>query len=221
MKASNEGKLLEIIEAFDRAGFLKDVVLIGSWCLSFYSLLLPSFDPNVRTTDVDFYVPNSRTAHASCLVSALREIDYDHLQDSMTSKSRFVSPEGFEVEFLVKLNREGLSCVRLGNSGIYAESLSYLDIYSGNCVQLSWFGHCIKIASPSAFVMQKILIHDKRGSKAEKDADAIKNVLKSIVLSKEHTDKFLVLFNSLPKKWQRIIREYVLKENCPFPGRKQ
>ncbi len=36
----------------------------------------------------------------------------------MTNKSRFVSPDGFEVEFLAKLNRDGFSCVRLGSSGI-------------------------------------------------------------------------------------------------------
>ena len=64
-----ENKLLEIVEAFDEAGFLKDVILIGSWCLSFYSSIFEGFMPNIRTTDIDFYVPDSRRANAKAVPS--------------------------------------------------------------------------------------------------------------------------------------------------------
>ena len=70
----------------------------------------------------------------------------------MTSKSRFVSSEGFEVEFLAKLNREGLSCVRLESSGIFAESLSYVELFGSNYIEVERNGIVVKVASPTAYL---------------------------------------------------------------------
>ncbi len=56
MAIENESKLNEVIKAFSDAGFIDDVVLIGSWCLSFYNDLFEGFMPSVRTTDIDFYM---------------------------------------------------------------------------------------------------------------------------------------------------------------------
>lgn len=219
MRIENEEKLDQIIQAFSEAGFLDDVILIGSWCLPFYAEILEGFTPTVRTTDIDFYVPDSKRANAENLSSRLKEINYDHFQDTMTSKSRFVSPEGFEIEFLAKLNREGLSCVRLGASGIYAESLSYVDIYGANYIEAKRGGLSFKVASPSAFAIQKILINDKRGAKAEKDAEAIDYVLLFIKASKKSGIEFYSLFDSLPKKWQKKILDYVKRRNVTLPPR--
>lgn len=99
MAIENESKLNEVIKAFSDAGFIDDVVLIGSWCLSFYNEIFEGFMPSVRTTDIDFYVPDSKRANASALSDSLQAINYDHFQDCLTNKSRFVSPDGFEIEF--------------------------------------------------------------------------------------------------------------------------
>lgn len=145
--------LRRILRAFSDAGFINDVVLIGSWCLYFYADIFEGFIPSVRTTYIDFYVPNSKTANAKNLSLQLKAMNYDHFQDTITNKSRFVSPGGFEIEFLARLNRDGLSCVRLGSSGVFAESLSYLDLYNTNYLEIEKWGLCFKIASPSSFVI--------------------------------------------------------------------
>ena len=85
MAIDNEGKLYQIIKAFSDAGFLKDVILIGSWCLSFYVDIFENFVPSIRTTDIDFYIPDSKRANASGVSGYLKEINYDHFQDTMTS----------------------------------------------------------------------------------------------------------------------------------------
>ena len=54
MAIENENKLNEVIKAFADAGFIDDVVLIGSWCLGFYAEIFEGFTPSVRTTDIDF-----------------------------------------------------------------------------------------------------------------------------------------------------------------------
>lgn len=219
MAVENENKLSEIIQAFADAGFINDVILIGSWCLSFYVEVFEGFVPSVRTTDIDFYVPDSKRANAADLSERLKSINYDHFQDSMTSKSRFVSPEGFEVEFLAKLNREGLSCVRLGSSGIFAESLSYVDLFGSNYIEVKRNGILVKVASPSAFAIQKILINDRRGNKAEKDSQAIDYVLSFINASTKSCAEFYELFDKLPRKWRKTIEEYCKRRGINLPRR--
>lgn len=218
MAIENENKLNEIIQAFSDAGFIDDVILIGSWCLSFYVEIFEGFEPTVRTTDIDFYVPDSKRANATDLSERLRSINYDHFQDSMTSKSRFVSPEGFEIEFLAKLNRKGLSCVRLGTSGIFAESLSYVELF-GNYIEIKRNGIMVKVASPSAFVIQKILINDRRGNKAEKDSQAIDYVLPFINASHKSRLEFYELFDKLPRKWKKTIEDYCNRRDVALPCR--
>ena len=219
MAVENENKLSEIIQAFADAGFINDVILIGSWCLSFYVKVFEGFVPSVRTTDIDFYVPDSKRANAADLSERLKSINYDHFQDSMTSKSRFVSPEGFEVEFLAKLNREGLSCVRLGTSGIFAESLSYVELFGSNYIEVKRNGILVKVASPSAFAIQKILINDRRGNKAEKDSQAIDYVLSFINASTKSCAEFYELFDKLPRKWRKTIEEYCRMRGINLPRR--
>ena len=47
MAIENENKLNEVIKAFADAGFIDDVVLIGSWCLGFYAEIFEGFTPSV------------------------------------------------------------------------------------------------------------------------------------------------------------------------------
>ena len=187
--------------------------------LAFYAEIFEGFAPSVRTTDIDFYVPDSKRANASSLCSQLRVLNYDHFQDCLTSKSRFVSPDGFEIEFLAKLNKEGLSCVRLGSSGVFAESLSYVDIFGSNYIELIRDGIKIKVASPSAFAIQKILINGRRGAKAEKDAQAIDYVLLFIGASYKSREEFYELFDKLPRKWKKTVEEYAKRRGIQLPQR--
>ena len=219
MAIENEKELDSILGAFDRAGFLPDVILIGSWCLSFYTRLFRGFDPSIRTTDIDFYVPDAKSANAALVSDNLHEINYDHFQDTLTHKSRFVSPHGFEVEFLARLNRDGLSCVRIGKSGIFAESISYVDIFGTNFIEVEWNGKKVKVASPSAYAIQKMLINDRRKEKAEKDAASIDYVLSFIRGSRKSSEDFYELFDRLPKKWQREIAKYLNRRKQEFPQR--
>ena len=117
----NEKHLRDILSVLHEEGVLNNVILIGSWCLLFFKYLFNDYNPTVRTTDIDFYVPDVKSFKTKYgLVDSLKEINYDIIQDALTHKSSFISPDGFELEFLTKLNRYQLACVKLGNTGIYA-----------------------------------------------------------------------------------------------------
>lgn len=216
----NENKLVEILKALNRDGMLSNIVLIGSWCLEFYKDIFEGFKPLVRTTDIDFYVPSAqKTFVDGDVIGSLKELNYDHIQDTMTNKSKFISSDGFEIEFLTKLNREGLSCVRVGNTGIYAESLSYVEIYSSHYVEIEKAGCKVKVASPASFVIQKVLINDRRGAKADKDKQAIGYVLSFIPASKKASREFWEIMDSLPKKWEKKVELFVSQNNMKLPSR--
>lgn len=202
----NEKQLKAILTVLDEEGVLKNLILIGSWCLLFYKNIFENFDPLVRTTDIDFYVPDVKAVkEKNGLINSLKEINYDLVHDSLTSKSTFISPDGFELEFLTKLNRSQLSCVKLGNTGIYAESLSYIELFTGNYIEVDYHGIIVKLASPSSFVLQKLLINENRKNKKEKDINAVKHVLTFIKASRKYNQELASLYNSLPNKWKRKI----------------
>lgn len=206
---SNENHLKEILSALDKDNILKDTILIGSWSLLFYDRIFLDFEPEVRTTDLDFYVPNAKAIVSNGgLTDTLKELNYEMIMDSLTSKTTFASVDGFELEFLTKLNREGLACVKLGNTGIYAESLSYVEIFTGNYIEIEYEGMNVKVASPASYILQKLLINDKRPLvKREKDIQSIKKVLFYVKASSKSFEELKTLYESLPKTWKRKINK--------------
>ena len=189
----NETQLKEIIKVLDKEGILKDVILIGSWCPLFYKYLFDNFTPMVRTTDVDFFVPNSKSfVEKDSVIKSLEHIKY---------------------EFLTRLNRKYLNCVELGHTGIFAESISNLDIFISNFIEVDYQGIQVKIASPASYVLQKLLIAQKRGEKIEKDIESVKVILGYIVMSKKYLDELNSLYLSLPKKWKKTIKENAKKND--------
>jgi hypothetical protein len=205
------------LKTFEEIGLLKNIILIGSWCLVFYQLIFEGFRPQVRTTDIDFYVPDAQYAEPGDATTSLKRLNYDHIRDTLTNKSTFISPDGFEIEFLTNLNKDGLSAVRLGSSEIYAESLSYLGIYSTHYVELTYFGIRVKVASPAAFVIQKILINERRGSKTEKDKEAILYVATFVGSSRKTVEDFQILFGELPRKWKAKVLLFFKSNDVNLP----
>ena len=204
----NESRLLEILQILEKEKILKDVILIGSWCTFLYKTIFDDFHPIIRTLDIDFYVPDSkRVREKENVILSLKSLNYSILQDCLTNKTTFIYPAGFELEFITKLNRKGQPCVELGNTNIYAESISYVDIFSYNYVEVDYKGIIVKVASPSSYIIQKLLINDLRKDKAEKDLLSIKQVLSYVQTSKKYTSELQSLFTSLPKKWRNKIEK--------------
>ena len=216
---NNEKELKEILSVLNKEGILTNTILIGSWCLLFYKYVFEHFEPTVRTTDIDFFVPNPKAIkEKNGLINSLKEINYDLVRDTLTNKSTFISPDGFELEFLTKLNRSNLVCVKLGNTNVYAESISYLDIFVGNYIEVNFESINLKVASPSSYVLQKLLINEQRKAKSEKDMESIKNVLLYIGASRKFKNELKNLFDSLPRKWQKEILKTAKRNNIDLIG---
>lgn len=210
----NEEQIREILSVLDREGIIKNVILIGSWCLLFYKSVFEDFDVTVRTRDIDFFVPNPRSIkEKDNLIGSLKSINFDIIKDTLTSKSTFVTPAGFSLEFLTKLTRDQVACVKLGDTDVFAESISYVDIFIGNYIEVDYCGMKIKVASPASYVLQKLLINDKRKEKKATDIESIKQVLQYLNASNKYKEEFDSLFESLPKKWKKTILDNAKNNN--------
>ncbi|MBR0439582.1 MAG: hypothetical protein IJK27_02320 [Bacilli bacterium] len=206
----NEQKMKEILQVLNDEGILSNVIIIGSWSLFFYKEIFENFSPMVRTRDIDFYVPSPKQIkERDNVIASLKSLNYDFIRDTLTHKSTFISPDDFELEFLTKLNKDNLACVKLGNTNIYAESISYVEIFSNNYVEILYQGIKVKVASPASYVLQKLLINNKRKDKKEKDIESVRHVLNYINGSRKYSEELKTLFESLPKTWKKKIKSIV------------
>lgn len=58
----NQYKVLdEVLQKYDNEGLLKNIVIIGSWCIYFYKYYFKNIDykSSGRTTDIDLLIINS------------------------------------------------------------------------------------------------------------------------------------------------------------------
>ena len=95
----NNNDLMSVLKILDDEGILKDAILIGSWSLIFYQEIFENFSPLIRTTDIDFYIPNvKKIKEKNNLIGSFKINNYDIVHDSLTNKSTFISPDGFEID---------------------------------------------------------------------------------------------------------------------------
>lgn len=208
----NEQHLKQTLRVLAEENVLQNVVIIGSWCLLFYKHVFDDFSPLIMTFDIDFFVPNPKSIKEKTgLIKSLKEINFDVIRDTLTNKSIFISPEGFELEFLTKVNRDQLTCVKLGNTGIYAETLSYVDYFYSDYIVVEYDDLKVNVASPASYVLQKLLINKDRKDKREKDIESIRHVLEYIKASKKYYTEMRNLYNSLPRKWKNTIDKTALE----------
>lgn len=159
-------------------------------------------------------MPNPKSIHErDNVINSFKKINYDVIYDALSNKTKFISPDGFSIEFLTKLNRNNLNVVELGKTKIYAESLSYVDIFGTNYIEICYNSLIVKVIHPAIYVFQKLLISDQRKDKADKDILSITELMKFINKSKNYSNELKVLFNNLPKSWKNKITKTIINNN--------
>lgn len=218
MNKNYEEELQDIIKAFGESAILENIIIIGSWATYFYVKIFEGFIPSIRTLDVDCYVPMVKNISVKKSVKeTLKPINYEQIFDTGTEKSKFVSPNGFEIEFLTKFRREQCAIVKIDSMGVNAEQLGNLDIFDNGYIEVDFEGYSVKVASPSAYVMQKILISKKRSiEKYSKDLESLLLVYEEIRKNELHMSEFIRLVNSLGKRTRKKYNDYVINNNLKF-----
>jgi len=199
----------EILRRFHNIGVLKDVVLIGSWCIPLYKkyYLKGSIIPPLRTMDIDFFVPEPKLIKSS--------VDIPDILKDLGFVVDFVGKQGYIrllhpdliVEFLVQEQGRGSDKpYPLPSLGLNAQPLRFLNLLCEKIIKINIERIIISIPHPAWFAIHKLIVTQRRkkAEKADKDltvAIALLHDLKNMKQSK----LILEAYNSVSKKWQAKI----------------
>lgn len=190
---------------------LKYVVVIGSWAEYLYaqSGVLPGFQSKLRTLDIDFLIKNMRRPATSKSISTIaKDEGYTIDNDVLTGTTKIYTPGLMEIEFIIGQKGKGEELTVSTNLGVNAQALRHMDILSSNCIIIEIFKCSITIPSPEAYVAHKIIINKDRGKKAEKDMQAILDII-----SYMDKAKFWNISDSLTMKEQKEIKMFIKTNN--------
>lgn len=205
----------KVLQSFQDAGILQELILIGSWCLYFYQEYFSNagFVPLIRTRDIDFLVPTP--------VKIKNNVDVAKLLEKEGFIVTFSGDQGYMklmhpdliVEFLVPEKGRGSDkAYPLPQLGMNAQPLRFLDYLVDHTISIEMEGLAIRVPHPTAFSLHKLLISTRRKTDAKllKEQREAFHVMDALV-EKGEEETLKDMFRKLPVKWQKKIMDALRK----------
>ena len=204
-------KLLSaVLKELQKKDVLDGLIIVGSWCQYYYRIL---FDnaleiPLLRTTDIDFLVPNpSRFKNKVDVSDLLNLLGFDSDFDYSTGLVKYVHPD-LEIQFLTPaLGRVKDTPYEIKKLNINAEGLTYMKMLQDYKFNMTHNSVRIWLPEPEAYSLHKILISHKRKNTAKKEKDlvAAKSIGELCLEYETHKEGLKNIYDHMPKKWQRTV----------------
>ena len=209
-------EFLRFIKLLSDNNVLKDVIVVGSWAEFVYAEagILPGFEANIRTLDIDFLLRNMRRpVPPKSIPSLAKEAGYIVQNDILDGTTKILDKEGLEIEFLINSIGAGTESTLSTNLGVTAQALRHLDIILKNTFAVDYIGFDISVPIPEAYVIHKMAINSSRKGKQEKDRLAIINLFPH--LSEE---RFKTIYQSLSKSEKAEVDSFISnnEKDCVF-----
>jgi len=222
MQEKNADLFLNVIKSLDKAGALKELVLIGSWCLLFYKELFKNSPliPAVRTMDMDLLVLKPKKKMEPVNVHKILEsLDFEAKYHYSTGYCKYRHKE-FTVEFLMPLKGKGdVGVEEIKSLSINAQGLRYLDFSDKDLMELSYKGLTVRLPRPEIYTLLKFIVHEERKNpeKKDKDLQTAKQLGLYLIGHENHKKSLQATFSSMHKNMQkkllRITSENALEIN--------
>ena len=200
---------LEVLKRFEKAGILKHVVLIGSWCIYFYKYYFKHKDYStyIRTKDIDFLIPLPYKLDKEINVFALIE-DLGFLEGYKSSKGyiKLEHPD-LTIEFLVPERGRGHNKpYSIPQLAINAQPLRFLDFLIDNTVSINANNLHIKVPHPAAYALHKFIIFKRRRKidKRDRDIEGALRVFRELLRHKQYS-AINRIFKKMHLKWQKKV----------------
>ena len=200
---------VEVLRRLEKAGVLKDLILVGSWCMLFYKDYFKTikYAAPIRTRDVDFMVPGH--------IKIKTKVDMFELLKDLGFVVGFQGREGYiklehpelAIEFLVPEKGRGSSKpFPLRELGINAQPLRYLNLLAQKIIHTEVDGIKIHMPHPVIFAFHKLIIATLRRNedKAAKDIQGALRILKA-VLDKGEATLIKIVFDSMLPGWRKKV----------------
>jgi hypothetical protein len=201
----------EVLRRLDRAGILKHLVLVGSWCTVLYREYFSSrtYAPALRTRDIDLLVPKPWTLDS--------QVDVADLLEDLGFVVGFTGSQGYIrlehpqliVEFLVpEKGKASDKPYPLPKLGLNAQALRFLDFLAQNTIMIRLQGTAVTLPHPANFGLHKLLVLSRRATpeKQAKDKEAARRVLHALI-EKAQGNLIRTAFDTMPHRWQERVRK--------------
>lgn len=200
---------IEIMRRLNSAGVLKNIILIGSWCIPFYKGYFANvkYAPSIKTRDIDFLIPlPSKMQKKVDIPELLKDVGFVISFKGSQGYIKLEHPE-LIIEFLVPERGRGLDKpFPLPQLGINAQTLRFLNFLIRNTIRVNIEDIRISMPHPASFALHKLIIFQRRQNpeKIIKDRDSAIKILKALI-DKGESDAVKSIFDSAPQKWRMKI----------------
>lgn len=212
MEKSQYDLCVEILHRLDKAGLLRDIVLVGSWCTLFYKDFFggQAYMTPLVTRDMDLLIPQPRKISAKADVAELlRDLGFVVGFSGSEGYIRLEHPQ-LIVEFLVPEKGRGSNKpYALPQLGLNAQALRFLEFLSQNTITAVVGSTTVTLPHPAYFALHKLLIMNRRpkAEKQTKDKEAAMRIINALIANKQ-TNTIVDAFCVIPKRWQnKIIKQ--------------
>jgi len=204
---------IEILRRFNRAGILKDFILIGSWCLYFYQNYFKNEEYvkrlAIKTRDIDFLIEHPQKIQNKVdIPELLKDLGFVTIFKGSKGYIKLDHPE-LLLEFLVPEKGRGTDKpYPLSKLGMNAVTLRFLNFLTTNTIKIKVEDFYLTMPHPANFALHKLIIFQRRirEEKAEKDKKTAVELLKALI-NKGELSIIKRTLNTIPAKWkQKIIK---------------
>ena len=128
----NQYKLcVEVLRRLENVGVLKNMILIGSWCMPFYKEYFSGVEylPSIKTRDIDFLIPHPAAIKLKAdLTETMKDLGFIRGFRGREGYMILEHPD-LAIEFLVPEKGKGTDKpVRLPLLGLNAQALRFLEL---------------------------------------------------------------------------------------------
>jgi hypothetical protein len=176
------------------------MILIGSWATYFYQSIWPTYQPTIRTTDMDLYTGFAISGHKVDLPKILKDNQYLVETKNGSYQHYIFTTRGFEIEFVTHLRRSQNPVFLVKNLNVNAVPLPHHEKITMHQTFTYQFegGSVIRIIRPSLYVIMKLLINrNRRKEKSEKDLDSIQSIIPFLIQDQKELDAFKKTIDTL------------------------
>ena len=182
----------DILRSLSLAHFFSQGLLVGSWVMLLYKEIF-KIHYILRTFDIDFALETITPVSGNSvdLERILTDLGYVMVTDYQTGLRKFTK-EGLEVEFLV--HRKGgrdVPKIELSHLNVSALPLPHVNILFSFPIVVDFGDYKIRIPSPEALFLHKLIIAQKRKSEAKKENDLAQCKILSTALDSERLHQIL------------------------------
>jgi hypothetical protein len=207
---NNQYKLcVEVLKRLDEADVLKDIVIIGSWCIPFYKgyFAKERYVTSIKTRDIDFLVrkPAKIKAHID-LPEMLKDLGFIVGFKGEVGVIKLEHPD-LVVEFLVpEIGKGSDKPYPLPQLGLNAQRLRFLNFLTANTIEVKVGNVTVILPHPANFALHKLIVSQRRktGDKTVKDRDSAIKILNALIEKGEELT-IRKVFNSVPQGWRKKV----------------